>query len=326
MTRVFLAALAAVVVTGSVIAAGQSAPAANEVQVVRIRGNVAMLIGPDGSNTAVSIGDDGVLLVDTMTAGSADALLKTIRSLTPKAIRWIVNTSSHPDHAGGNAMIAPAGRLIASGNTRGGNAASVYAFQEAMMRLNGSAKSNDGVPPEGWPTDSFFVAQKKMFFNNEAVVLQHMPAAATDGDTIVFFRRSDVLAVGDVFTPQQYPIIDLDEGGSINGYIAALNQILDTTVTDINEEGGTMVIPGRGHLCDEADVGDYRDMVTIVRDRVQDLIKKKMTLEQVKAAKPTFDYDGVYETSTSKGDLFIERVYKSLSQQAAKPATPGTKR
>src|SRR4029079_10937026 len=121
-----------------------------------------------------------------------------------------------------------------------------------------------------------------------AVQLLHVPNASTDGDTIVFFRRSDVIAVGDIFTPQQYPIIDLEERGSINGYIAGLNYLLELTVPELNEEGGTMVIPGHGHLCDEADVGDYRDMVTIVRDRVQDAIKKKMTLEQVKAAKLTF--------------------------------------
>jgi glyoxylase-like metal-dependent hydrolase (beta-lactamase superfamily II) len=152
-----------------------------------------MLVAPDGSNSAISIGEDGVFLVDTMSAASAQALLTAIRTLAgPKALRWIVNTSSHADHAGGNAVLAPAGRLIASGNTRGGNAASIYAFQEAMMRLNGSASGKDAVAPEGWATDSFFVSKKKMFFNDEAELLMHVPAASTDGDTIVMFRRSDV--------------------------------------------------------------------------------------------------------------------------------------
>jgi glyoxylase-like metal-dependent hydrolase (beta-lactamase superfamily II) len=311
------------VALGSVAIVGAQqtgAGSAAEVHVLPIRGNLSMLVAPDGSNSAISIGEDGVFLVDTMSAASAQALLTAFRTLAgPKALRWIVNTSSHPDHAGGNAVLAPAGRLIASGNTRGGNAASIYAFQETMMRLNGSAPGKDAVAPEGWPTDSFFVTQKKMFFNDEGVLLIHVPSASTDGDTIVMFRRSDVIAAGDTFTPQQYPIIDLDEGGSINGYIAGLNHLIDLTVTSLNEEGGTLVVPGHGHLCDEADVGDYRDMVTIVRDRVQELIKKKMTLDQVKAAKVTFDYDGVYATPEYSGDQFVERVYKSLTQPQ-KPA------
>jgi len=323
MNRVLTFSAAAVVAAAGVAAVRAQQPAgaaaAGNVGVLHVRSNVSMVVGPDGENGAVSIGDEGVLVVDTMKTASAPKLLATIRGLSSRAILWIVNTSSRPEHAGGNATIAPAGRLISTGNSRGGNAASIYAFQNAMMRLNGSDKSNDAVAPEGWPTDSFFVKQKDMSFNGEAVQLLHVPNASTDGDTIVFFRRSDVIAVGDIFTPQPYPIIDVEEGGSINGYIAGLNYLLELTVPELNEEGGTMVIPGHGHLCDEADVGDYRDMVTIVRDRVQDAIKKKMTLEQVKAAKLTFDYDGVYATPEYTGDMFVERIYKSLTQPA-KPA------
>jgi glyoxylase-like metal-dependent hydrolase (beta-lactamase superfamily II) len=287
---------------------------ADVVHVFPVRDKVSMLVGPDGANAAVSAGDDGVMRVDTMTAGSAGKLLAAVRSVSAKPILWIINTSSHPEHAGGNATLAPAGKLVATGNTRGGSSASIYAFQQAMLRLNGSAGTKDAVPPEGWATDSFFVKQKDMFFNNEAVQLLHVPDASTDGDTVVMFRRSDVIVTGDLFTPQRYPVVDLDEGGSINGYIAGLNYLLELTVPGVNEEGGTMVIPGHGHLCDESDIGDYRDMVTIVRDRVQDLIKKKLTLEQVKAAKPTFDYDGVYATPEFTGDMFVETVYKSLTR------------
>ena len=314
--------LAAVLLAGGGLAARQGAAptarsgSAEEAHVLPVRDKVYMLVGPDGSNSAVSIGDDGVLVVDTMTADSAEQLVAAIRALSTKPIRWVVNTSSHPHHAGGNAIVAQSGKYIATGNIRGGGGASIYAFQNAMMRLNGTAPGKDATAPEGWPTDSYFVKQKDMFFNGEAVQLLHVPAASSDGDTLVMFRRSDVLATGDMFTPQQYPIVDLEEGGSINGYIAGLNDILELTVPDINQEGGTMVIPGRGHLGDEADVGDYRDMVTIVRDRIQDMIKKKMTLDQVKASKPTFDYDGVYATPQQTGDMFIEAVYQSLAQTA----------
>jgi glyoxylase-like metal-dependent hydrolase (beta-lactamase superfamily II) len=143
----------------------------------------------------------------------------------------------------------------------------------------------------------------------------HVPAAHTDADTIVFFRRSDVISAGDVFTPDRYPMIDLARGGSIEGLLAGINYIIELAVPDFNEEGGTMIVPGHGRLCDESDVSDYRDMVTIVRDRVADMVKKKMTIEQVKAAKPTRDYDGVYARPGSSGDTFVEAVYRSLTAQ-----------
>jgi glyoxylase-like metal-dependent hydrolase (beta-lactamase superfamily II) len=290
---------------------------AGTVHVWPVQRNVYALFGP-GGNSTVSIGDDGVLLVDTMTAGAAPDVIAAIKTISTKSIRWIINTHSHPDHTGGNAAVAKSGVYIATGNTRGGGGASVLAFENALMRLNGSVASGDAVPEGGWPTDSFFVRQKDMFFNGEPVLIIHLPNAHTDADAIVFFRRSDVIAAGDVFTPDRYPVIDASEGGSINGVIAALNLLLELAVPEFNEEGGTMIVPGHGRVCDESDVSDYRDMVTIVRDRVQDLIAKKMTLAQVKAARPTFDYDGVYASPSYTGDLFVEAVYRSLT--AASPA------
>jgi glyoxylase-like metal-dependent hydrolase (beta-lactamase superfamily II) len=254
-----------------------------------------------------------VLVIDTMTAEAAPDLVATIKTVSNKPIRWIVNTHSHRDHTGGNAIVARSGVYVATGNTRGSGGASILSFESALMRLNGSAESTDKVPEAGWPTDSFFVKQKDMFFNGEPVLIIHVPNAHTDGDAIVFFRRSDVIAAGDVFTPDRYPVIDAAEGGSINGIIAGLNLLIELAVPEFNEEGGTMIVPGHGRICDESDVGDYRDMVTIVRDRIQDLIGKKMTLEQVKAARPTFDYDGVYGSPAYTGDMFVEAVYRSLS-------------
>jgi glyoxylase-like metal-dependent hydrolase (beta-lactamase superfamily II) len=142
-----------------------------------------------------------------------------------------------------------------------------------------------------------------------------MPAAHTDGDSVVYFRHSDILATGDVFTTTGYPMIDLQRGGSINGVVDALNRILDIAFPDFRLEGGTLVIPGHGRICDSADVAYYRDMVTIVRDRVQDMVKKGLTLEQVKAARPTSDYDPRYGSSSGPWttDQFIEAVYNSLS-------------
>ena len=162
--------------------------------------------------------------------------------------------------------------------------------------------------------DTYFRSPKDFLFNGESVLVYHMPAAHTDGDSIVMFRRSDVISVGDIFTPDRYPVIDLANGGSVQGLLDGLNTILEMAVSGKYQEGGTFVIPGHGRLCDEADVVEFRDMVTIIRDRVQDMLKKGMTLEQVKAAKPSRDYDTQYKGSP---DVFVESIYKSLAARKA---------
>src|SRR5215510_1395545 len=222
---------------------------AGSVHVWPVQRNIYALFGP-GGNSTVSIGDDGVLVVDTMTADAAPDLIAAIRTLSTRPIRWIINTHSHPDHTGGNATVARSGAYIATGNTRGGGGASILAFENALMRLNGSAASPDKAPEAGWPTDSLFVKQKDMFSNGEPVLTMHQPAAHPDADAIVFFTRSDVIAAGDVFTPDRYPVIDAAEGGSINGTIAALNTLIELAVPEFNEEGGTMIVPGHGRICD----------------------------------------------------------------------------
>ena len=322
--RVAVAGVIALVSVARVLA--QATPPAaktdgvGSVHVWPVQRNIYALFG-SGGNSTVSIGDEGALVVDTMTAEAAPDLVASIRTISNKPIRWIINTHSHRDHTAGNPVVAKSGVYLATGNTRGGGGASILSFESALMRLNGSANSPDKVPEGGWPTDSFFVKQKDMFFNGEPVLTIHVPNAHTDGDAIVFFRRSDVIAAGDVFTPDRYPVIDLNEGGSINGLIAGLNLLIELAVPEFNEEGGTIIIPGHGRVCDESDVGDYRDMVTIVRDRIQDLVAKKMTLEQVKAARPTFDYDGVYASPTYTGDMFVEAVYRSLTAAPAQRST-----
>jgi cyclase len=170
-------------------------------------------------------------------------------------------------------------------------------------------KTSQTPPPQkGLPNDEYDTAFKDLYFNGEAVIVFHEPKAHTDGDSMVFFRRSDVLSTGDIFTPERYPFLDLEHGGGVQGEIDALNHILRLTVPEHLQEGGTRVVPGHGRLCDEADVVDYREMVTIIRDRIQDLIKKGNTLAQVKAAKPSLDYDTRY----GSGDAFVEAVYRSL--------------
>jgi glyoxylase-like metal-dependent hydrolase (beta-lactamase superfamily II) len=184
----------------------------------------------------------------------------------------------------------------------------VIAHQNVLNRITAQPAASR-LPQSIWPNDAYFMPSKDISFNGEPVFVYHVGSAHTDGDSIVLFRRSDVVSTGDIFTPGLYPLIDVAAGGGVQGVIDGLNRIIQITVPLRYQEGGTYVIPGRGRICDEADVVEYRDMVTIVRDRVKDMVNKSMTLQQVKAAKPTLDYDGAYGSP----DLFIESVYKSLS-------------
>jgi cyclase len=277
-----------------------------ELHVLPVQGSTYMLVGP-GGNITIQTGKDGVLLVDTMFAPLAPRIAAEIQKLSDKPIRYIIDTHVHADHVGGNEPLQKMGAAGASQVVGGG--ATVIAHNNVLNRMTTPVTGSQAPPPQtGLPNDEYDTPTKDFFFNGEAVVIFHEPAAHTDGDSIVFFRRSDVLSVGDIFTPERYPFIDLARGGSIKGLIDALNHILLLTVPEHLQEGGTRVIPGHGRLCGEADVVEYRDMVTIVRDRVQDALKRGMNLEQIKAAKLTLDYDPQY----GSGDAFVESVYKSL--------------
>jgi cyclase len=245
------------------------------------------------------------------TSPAINTIISSPRPVKP--IRYIINTSIDPDHSGGNAKIAKAGVTFTGGNVaRGpggsGDTAEVWAFETVLNRM-----TEGKVTEAAWPTDTYYTNSYKFtaFFNGEGIQLFHTPAAHTDGDTIVYFRYSDVISTGDVFSIASYPMIDLTKGGSIQGTIDALNKILDIAIPQFRSQGGTYIIPGHGRLCDEGDVANYRNMVVKIRDRVQDMMKSGMTLQQVKAAKPTLDYDGRYGSP----DAFIEAVYKSLSNK-----------
>ena len=280
------------------------------IRVLPVQRNVSMLVGA-GSNIAVQTGPDGVLMVDTQYEGLASKVAAAVRTLSSKPLHTIINSHSDTDHTGGTGALV---KLLGGGP----QAVRVMAHDNVLIRMQAegskTALSLNAVivlPV----TSTYFTPSRDFFLNGEAVVLHHAPAAHTDGDTLVYFRGSDVISTGDVFTPDLYPVIDLRRGGTINGEIAALNHILDITVPAKYQEGGTYVIPGHGRLSDEADVVEYRDMVTIIRDRVQDLIKKGMTLEQVKAARPSRDYDTECGSTTGPWttEMFVEAVYRSLS-------------
>jgi cyclase len=301
-------------------AGAQRNPADTEIHILPVQGNVYMLVGA-GGNITVQVGDDGVLLVDAGLAGTSDKVYAAIRTLSTKPIHYIIDTHIHADHTGGNEALAKLGNTIAGGNVVGdigasaGNQATVIAAQEVLDRMSATTNGQPAMPQGAWPTETYTTPERKLYFNGEGVLMIHQPAAHTDGDTIVFFRRSDVISTGDIFVTTSYPLVDLARGGNIQGVIDGLNRIIELSIPADEQEGGTQIIPGHGRLCDVADVVFYQEMVTIIRDRVQDMVNKGMTLEQVKAAKPTLDYDPRY--GRDKGfwttDMFVEAVYKSLS-------------
>jgi cyclase len=281
------------------------------VRVLPVQGNVSMLAGA-GANVTLQTGRDGVLLVDTPPAALVPQVLAEIRRLSDRPIRYLVNTSLAAEHIGGNAaLVGPAAARGTGGapfGTLGFTRPAIVAHENVLNRLSASQPPP---PAASLPTTTYYLPSMDFSFNGEPVVILHAPRAHTDGDSIVWFRRSDVLAVGDLVRLDRYPDIDLARGGSVDGLIAALDRIVEITVPERLQDGGTRVIVGHGRLCNEADIVEYRDMVAIVRDRVADLVKKGQTLEQVKAARPTRDYDTRY----GPGDALTEAVYRSLTDK-----------
>ena len=307
----------------SLVGAAQSrdqASAPGDIHVTQVREHLYMLTG-GGGNIAALVFPEGITLVDTGLAEMSDKVLATLRTLSAQPIRYIINTHVHADHTGGNEKLGATGRQITGGNVAGqiadaAEGGEIIAHENVLERMT-APTVKPPIPIRATPATTYHTDQLKLstLYHGDGIQLFHTPAAHTDGDTLVYFRRNDVLVTGDVFTTTNYPRIDLARGGSINGEIAALNQILDLAFPDFRLEGGTLIIPGHGRLCDTADVAYYRDMVTIVRDRVQDLIKKGMTVEQVKAARPTRDYDGLYAKNAGaySPDMFVETVFRSLN-------------
>ena len=320
-------ALAAVCVVASALLAAQGGgqpagtAAATSIETVRVRPNLYLFAG-GGGNVVAQIGDDGVMMVDAGAAGSADAMLAALRRVTDKPIRYIINTNADADHVGGNASLSKAGRTIfnvgnnlATAMTNGG-AAGIIAFETVLFRMSARTGEVSPFPAAGWPTDTHAQPRRGLYLNDEPVEFLHQPAAHSDGDMAVFFRRSDVIAAGDVIDTTRFPVIDVERGGSIDGELAALNRLVELAIPQIPfvwKPGGTYVVPGHGRVYTQPDVVNYRDMVAIVRDRVRDLMAQGQTLAQIQAASPAQGFARAFagDGGTSTTGMFVEAIYRS---------------
>ena len=288
-----------------------------EVRVEKVQDNVFLLAGA-GGNIVAQVGPQGVLLVDTGSGQMTDKVLAAVRQLSDQPIRYILNTHAHRDHTGGNAALAKAGARMGGGLVVAGPAgsgASIIAHEQVLFEMSAPGGKPSATAVEGLPTSAYTGDLQDVFLNGEAIQLLHQPAAHTNGDSLVFFRRSDVIVTGDIVDLTRYPVLDTARGGTYTGLLAALNRLIDLAVPEDWQDGGTRIVPSHGRIADESDLVEYRDMVTIVGDRVRDLIARGMTLDQAVAARPTFEYDRRYGATAGEWttDMFVAAVYRDLS-------------
>ncbi|MGA8922749.1 MAG: MBL fold metallo-hydrolase, partial [Candidatus Dormiibacterota bacterium] len=260
-------AAAALVAVGGL--AAQQAPGTS-LEVLQVRPNFYMIAGA-GGNIGFQVGADGVVVVDSGSASSADAVVAAIKRVTTQPIRYVINTSADVDHVGGNAAVAKAGQTLFTQNGGAGigadflgGGASILSVEQVLSRMSGPGGKPAPFPVGAWPTETFNQPRKYMYLNGEGIEVFHQPAAHTDGDAIVFFRRSDVVMAGDILDTTRFPVIDIAKGGGIHGEIAALQKLVDTAIPSVpivSREEGTLIVPGHGRICDQLDVVEYRDMV-----------------------------------------------------------------
>lgn len=309
------------------VAGAQGPSGGGGLETLPVHGQVSLVAGPSG-NSIVQVGRQGVLVVDTMTEGLAEELLTQVRRLAGEApIRYIVNTHAHDDHVGGNVTVSAAGAQLVAGNFAGQvgagavegtvRSAFIVAHENTLNALSAPPGGRTPAPFAAWPTETFFQAERTMYFNDEGIQLVFEPNAHTDGDILVFFRGSDVIAAGDLFSTISFPRLDLERRGHVDGVIEGLNRIIDLAISEQFTEGGTRVVPGHGRIADEFDVVEYRDMVTIVRDRVRAQVRRGSSLQQVLASRPALDWEPLYGTPGAPvaTAAFVEAVYRNLTAQ-----------
>ena len=307
---------------------GRVAPP-GEIEVLRLRPNFYMVAG-GGANVAVQVGEDGAVVIDSGSAASAGVVLAAIKTVTTAPIRYVINTSAGADHVGGNETISKAGVTLLGTRVTGlpGSAnffgagpapASILAMEQVLRRMSAPTGQTAPYAAASWPTETFALGRKNMYLNGEGIEVIHQPGAHSDGDAIVFFRRSDVIVAGEILDATGFPVIDLAKGGSIQGELDALNRLVDIAIPSVpilTRDEGTLVIPARGRVYDQFDVVAYRDMITIIRDRVRDMMAAGRTLDQITASAPAKGYAGRYGSDLSPWTTrdFVEAIYRSLAR------------
>ncbi len=303
------------------------------VELLHVRKNFYLIAGA-GGNIGVMTGPDGIVLVDAGTLAAADQSLAALAKASDQPIRYIINTGPDADHVGGNGKLSKAGRSVfAMGvepvggdmakSMSDGFAASILAAENVLRRISAPAGKTPPLPDDTFPSEAFSEKRRALFFNGEGIDILRQPAAHTDGDSIVFFRASDIIVAGDIIDATRFPVIDVDRGGSVQGEIDALNRILEMAIRPMPlpfQDGGTFIIPGHGHIYTQDDVVEYRDMIVTVRDVIQDMIRRGLTLEQIEAASPAKGYEPVFGATSGPWTtkMFVEAIYRSLT--AKQPA------
>ncbi len=286
-------------------------------ETLQIRPNVYVIFGA-GANVTAHVGDDGIIVVDSGAAATADTVLDTVRRLSARPIRYVINTSADADHVGGNAALAKAGRSIMEDAFTEEDRAAIVAHENVLLRLSMPARGAPPVPSDIWPTETFTSRYRSLYVNDDAVQVIRQLGAHSDGDVFVHFRRADVIVTGDILDLRHFPVIDAARGGSIQGEIDALNRLLDLTVPgmpNVLKPGRTLLVPGHGRIADYAELVEYRDMLTVVRNIVADMMKKGMTLDEVRKANPTAGYRARWgrESGPWTTDMFVDTIYNELT-------------
>jgi glyoxylase-like metal-dependent hydrolase (beta-lactamase superfamily II) len=320
---VFFGLIALVLLSGSqqwprlLLAQQQPSTITAGLEKIQIRPNVYVIFGA-GGNVTVHVGEDGLVLVDSGSTDQADKLLEAVKSISPRTIRLIVNTSADADHVGGNALIGAVGLSLSPDPFARENHATVLAHETALRRMSAPTGSPSPFPQKMWPTETFTSRFRSLYINDDAVQVIRETGAHSDGDIMVLFRKADVVVTGDIVDLRQFPVIDRARGGSIQRELEALNRLLTEfvlpNIPQVLKPGGTLVVPGHGYVSDYGEVVEYRDMLTVITDIIQSMIEKGMTLDQVKAANPTRGYRGRYgnDSGSWTTDMFVEAVYRSL--------------
>jgi glyoxylase-like metal-dependent hydrolase (beta-lactamase superfamily II) len=269
-----------------------------EVKATLVSGSVYMLTGL-GGNIGVSIGDDGIVVIDDQYAPLAPKIEAAMKGITDKPVRFIINTHYHGDHTGGNEYFGQKGTIVAHDNVR--------------KRLEaGTTFSGVTTPPapKGALPIVTFNDTLTVHLNGEDIKAVHMPPGHTDGDSVIWFSKSNVVHMGDDFWVGIFPRIDLENGGSVKGMIAAVEKVIASVPDDAK------VIPGHGTLSDKAGLRKFLDMLKGTTAAVEKGIKQKKTLDQLKAAKVLAPWDAEWGQSFIKADAFTETLYKALKPGA----------